>query len=79
MIVQLLVRDPSVRLGAKNDAAEIKEHPFFRDVNWDEIEKKVKDGPYINKDNNILLKELPNVQKYKHFQIEIVDADDLKR
>ncbi|KAH7100378.1 hypothetical protein BKA62DRAFT_771645 [Auriculariales sp. MPI-PUGE-AT-0066] len=34
----LLTRDPSRRLGStKSDAEEIKRHPFFKDVNWDDI------------------------------------------
>jgi serine/threonine protein kinase len=50
LIKQLLVRDPSSRLGVKNDAQDIKEHAFFRDVNWEHVINKTKDGPYIEKD-----------------------------
>ncbi|KAI7864786.1 kinase-like domain-containing protein [Spinellus fusiger] len=35
---RLLTRDPVKRLGAgPNDAADIKAHPFFRAVNWDDM------------------------------------------
>lgn len=37
-------------MGSLNDAADIKSHPFFRDTNWDDLESKTKDGPYIEKD-----------------------------
>ncbi len=32
---RLLIRDPTARLGSgERDAAEIKEHAFFQDINW---------------------------------------------
>ena len=35
MLSRLLVRDPKQRFGSgERDAQEIKEHPFFADVNW---------------------------------------------
>jgi hypothetical protein len=39
-------------MGAKGDGAEIKEHPFFKDVNWDELASKRRDGPYVEKDKS---------------------------
>ncbi|MCQ2815936.1 MAG: protein kinase [archaeon] len=37
LLQDLLVKDPSKRLGAKNDVEEIKKHPYFSDVNWDDV------------------------------------------
>ena len=38
LILQLLNRNPSKRLGAgPRDSDEIKEHPFFDGVNWDDV------------------------------------------
>ncbi len=35
---RLLVRDPKARLGSGElDAQELKDHPFFCDVNWAEL------------------------------------------
>lgn len=34
LINALLQRDPANRLGSKNGAIEIKQHPFFRGINW---------------------------------------------
>ncbi|GMH33892.1 hypothetical protein BSKO_01726 [Bryopsis sp. KO-2023] len=34
LIMALLVRDPSKRLGAKAGAEEIKQHPFFDSIDW---------------------------------------------
>lgn len=36
LITHLLKRDPAKRLGAQNDAADIKTHPWFKDINWDD-------------------------------------------
>ncbi|KAK3412880.1 phototropin-2 [Eucalyptus grandis] len=34
LIYALLQRDPASRLGSNNGANEIKQHPFFRGINW---------------------------------------------
>nr|AHZ63853.1 phototropin [Welwitschia mirabilis] len=34
LIHKLLHKDPQTRLGSLNGANEIKQHPFFKDVNW---------------------------------------------
>ncbi|CAG9317809.1 unnamed protein product [Blepharisma stoltei] len=48
IIKLLLNRDPHKRLGAsKRDAAEIKEHAFFRGVNWDAYARKEIKAPEI--------------------------------
>lgn len=45
---QLLTRDPSRRLGSgKSDAEEIKKHPFFKDVNFDDVLNKRIPPPYF--------------------------------
>jgi hypothetical protein len=34
----LLIKNPHKRLGAgPRDAEEIKEHPFFKGINWDKV------------------------------------------
>jgi classical protein kinase C len=45
---KLLTRDPAKRLGAgPTDADEIKAHPFFRDINWDDMFHKRVPPPFI--------------------------------
>lgn len=34
MITRLLERDSKKRLGSVAGAEEVKNHPFFRDINW---------------------------------------------
>ncbi|KAK9762287.1 Serine/threonine kinase [Basidiobolus ranarum] len=47
LIQKLLTRDPEKRLGSgRSDAEEIKRHPFFRGVNWDDIMNKRIDPPF---------------------------------
>lgn len=43
----MLTRDPKKRLGAgPSDAKEIKEHPFFQGVNWDDMLQKRVPPPF---------------------------------
>lgn len=42
----LLNRNPQNRLGAKRGAAELKEHPFFQNIDWDLLYKKQITPPF---------------------------------
>jgi len=42
----LLNRNPSHRLGAKGDAEELMAHPFFADVDWNALSKKLIQPPF---------------------------------
>ena len=45
----LLQKDPNKRLGGSiKDAQEIKEHPYFKDVNWDDVYNKKVSPPAVN-------------------------------
>lgn len=35
-----MIKEPSKRLGSKNDSTEIKAHPWFADVDWTRVLKK---------------------------------------
>ncbi|GAB2225418.1 hypothetical protein Droror1_Dr00006210 [Drosera rotundifolia] len=39
IIDELLTEDPNLRLGARG-ASEVKQHPFFRDINWDTLARQ---------------------------------------
>lgn len=48
LIQHLLIKDPAHRLGASEDgAAQIKMHPFFSGINWDDILHKRVKPPFI--------------------------------
>lgn len=54
--MKLLTRDPNRRLGSgKADAEEIKAHPFFKDVNWDDVVNKRIPPPYCPTIVSVLL------------------------
>lgn len=42
----LLNRNPKHRLGAQDDAEELKRHPFFSDIDWDMLTKKLITPPF---------------------------------
>ncbi|KAI0304202.1 kinase-like protein [Russula brevipes] len=42
----LLNRNPKHRLGAQRDAAELKEHPFFKSIDWDALAQKQVTPPF---------------------------------
>lgn len=45
-MAQLLNRNPQHRLGAQRDAQELKEHPFFKSIDWDLLAKKQITPPF---------------------------------
>jgi len=57
LIVDLLNRDPSKRLGSTNDVEDLKQHPFFDDIDFDRLYNKqvVPDyQPEVKKDQTAL-------------------------
>lgn len=44
--LQLLNRNPKHRLGAERDAAELKEHPFFKSIDWHLLANKQITPPF---------------------------------
>ena len=47
LIRQLLIKNPERRLGAKRGAAEIKEHVFLRNVDWELVLRKGLTPPIV--------------------------------
>lgn len=48
LISKLLIKDPKKRLGGggQKDAREIKSHPFFRGIDWDQLTRKQVPAPF---------------------------------
>ncbi|CAG8516349.1 1281_t:CDS:2 [Cetraspora pellucida] len=46
LIKGLLARNPNNRLGSHNDAEEIKNHPFFANIDWDALYRKQVSPPF---------------------------------
>lgn len=51
VISKLLERDPKKRLGCVAGAEDIKNHPFYRDINWALLRNTV--PPYIPKESGL--------------------------
>jgi len=47
LVSKLLEKDPLKRLGCKYDSEEIKDHPWFSDVNWTKLENSQLDPPFV--------------------------------
>lgn len=55
LISRLLVKDPRQRLGGgPRDALEIKEHVFFKKLNWDDLAQKKVPAPFVPRISNEL-------------------------
>ena len=52
LIKSLLIKNPMERLGSKNDVEEIKNHPYFDDVDWNKIYNREYMPPPIIRDSN---------------------------
>ena len=40
LIVALLNRNPNKRLGGREDAKEVKRHPWFSDIDWNIVAQR---------------------------------------
>jgi len=47
IISKLLDRNPKTRLGSKNDAHDLINHPFFADIDWEKLEQKEIKAKYL--------------------------------
>ncbi|KAI8097483.1 protein kinase A catalytic subunit [Halteromyces radiatus] len=48
LIQQLLKRDPTKRLGSTHGATDIKKHPFFKNIRWDQVARKQMSPPSLS-------------------------------
>ncbi len=52
---QLLTRDPTKRLGSEDKmASDIRRHPFFKHIDWDQLYRKEIEAPFKPKVNSVL-------------------------
>jgi serine/threonine protein kinase len=76
LIKSLLQREPKNRLGF-NDVKEIKEHPFFIGVNWDDVISKRLNPPYTPCITNDL--DLSHFERtYTEQSIDFIKTDSYK-
>ena len=48
LIKKLLCRDPRKRLGSQKDSEELKEHPFFQELDWQEVFNRKLEMPPVD-------------------------------
>ena len=46
VITRLLEKDATKRLGSNGDADEIVNHPWFSDIDWENLMNKTMDSPF---------------------------------
>lgn len=55
LLSKMLAKDKSERLGYNNDLKEIKQHPFFKSIDWNLLDQRKIAPPFIPKlDDGIL-------------------------
>jgi serine/threonine protein kinase len=74
LLRKLLEKDPLKRIGSSDkDAEEIKEDPYFKDINWDDVYNKKNEPPTIN---NYTIRAIHYFKRPKKFINN--DNDNLK-
>jgi serum/glucocorticoid-regulated kinase 2 len=86
LIKKLLQKEPSKRIGF-NNISEIKEHPWFKDINWEEvmslkiqppIKPEIGDKFDIENFNQDIIKEKPALDELKDIDQNIIDSHQEK-
>lgn len=55
LLIQLMIRNPDLRLGAKGDE-EVRKHPWLKSVDWGRLIRKEIPAPYIPTVNSLLFR-----------------------
>jgi serine/threonine protein kinase len=91
LIRKLINTNPKTRLGAERGIVEIKEHEFFKDINWDKLSRKEIAPPIVfnavvhNFTQKIPLKDneyeeknfhVNNLQGFDYVREDLIDGDD---
>lgn len=77
LIIKLLDKEQSTRLGSTNDADEVVEHPWFKDVDWEGLMKKTVDLPF-KPDMEALKKKKNEDEEEEEEKESKEDEQDLK-
>jgi len=85
LIAKLLSRDPETRLGSKEDAKELMNHPFFEGIDWQKLYNREYKPPFNpgvssdfdlkNFDPQFTSESLPEMAEEDRFQVD-VEIDD---
>ena len=78
LIMKLLSRDASDRLGSKKDVIEIIQHPWFEEIDFEKLCKKELEAPYKPAKSQLTFKEedLPELRSMKNIGANGEPDDD---
>ncbi|XP_078088413.1 rhodopsin kinase GRK1 [Mustelus asterias] len=73
----LLEKDPEKRLGFKNESCdELKNHPFFKNINWRKLEAGILLPPFIPDSKTVYAKDIQDVGAFSTVKgINLEDSD----
>lgn len=76
LIISLLEKDPNKRLGALKDIEDIKNHVFFKGIDWDKVKNKQYKPPPLEYEQN----EKENIQNifFEDDELFIEDNDKIE-
>ena len=74
LISRLLTRDPAKRIGSTNGVEEIKQHPFFKDIDFEKLQNKALDAPYKPDMEDMRRKGKPVEQAAKEAEFEAAES-----
>lgn len=64
LLLALLEKDSKKRIGSKDDAAEVKKHPWFSDIDWGKLEKREIEPSFKPDLSTNLLEYFPHATDY---------------
>ncbi|XP_021499351.1 G protein-coupled receptor kinase 4 isoform X3 [Meriones unguiculatus] len=73
----LLVKDPSKRLGCQSDgAAAVKQHPVFKDINFNRLEANMLEPPFYPDPQAIYCKDILDIGQFSVVKGVSLDSND---
>ncbi|KAF7650506.1 hypothetical protein LDENG_00125380 [Lucifuga dentata] len=73
----LLEKDPVKRLGFKdNECAELKNHPFFKEINWGCLEAGMMPPPFVPDPRMVYAKDIDDVGAFSTVKGVVLDGKD---
>ncbi|KAK5858353.1 hypothetical protein PBY51_002499 [Eleginops maclovinus] len=73
----LMNKDPEKRLGFKNnDCEELKNQPFFKDINWGRLEGGMLPPPFVPDPKMVYAKDIDDVGAFSSIKGVVLDKED---
>ncbi|XP_029957397.1 rhodopsin kinase GRK1b [Salarias fasciatus] len=73
----LMMKEPEKRLGFKNnECAELKNQPFFKDINWGRLEAGMLPPPFVPDPKMVYAKDIDDVGAFSTIKGVVIDNTD---